>query len=287
MAEINRNTVDRDTLQLILDAQKGNRQSMGLLAERAEGRLLSYIYRLTLDHEVARDLCQQTLVKMVEKIQDLRQLDRFWFWLLRTAMGNVQHYFRDQQREHKVQIAALDKRQWEEATAQDRDGDGLDHVSKLELTELILDVIMQMRLSYRNVLVLRCFEQMSYTEIAALTDCKELRIRVLFYRAKHALRQQLARQGITKSALGAGLTLFGLLTASSKSATATVSATTLDVGVWGTFLGAMGTKAGVIITSSLGTLAVGLTFHKLALALVTIVIILLMGILINLYLQLE
>lgn len=284
---MDRNTVDQGTLQLIFDAQKGNRQSLGLLTEKVEGRLLSYIYRLTLDTEVARDLCQQTLVKMVESIRDLRQPDRFWFWLFRTAMGNTQHYFRDRQREHRVRIAALDKRQWEEAMAENRGDDGLDRAAKLELTELVLDAIMQMRLSYRNILVLRCFEQMSYAEIARLTDAKELGVRVLFYRAKQALRQQLARQGITKSALGAGLTLFGYLTAHSKGATATVSAATLDVGMVGTVVGAMGTKLGILVTSCLGTLALGLTFQRLLLTVVCIGVVLSIGIIVNLYLSFE
>jgi RNA polymerase sigma-70 factor (ECF subfamily) len=282
---MDRNTVDRSTLKLIFDAQKGNRESLGLLTELVEGRLLAYIYRLTLDHEVAQDLSQQTLTKMVESIRGLRQPDRFWFWLFRTAMGNVQHYFRDQQREHRVRLAALDKQRWEEEMAEDRDDDGLDRASRLELAEVVIEAIMQMRLSYRNILVLRCFEQMTYADIAKLTDSKELRVRVLFYRAKHALRQQLARQGITKSVLGVGLTLFGLLTTHSKGTAVTISASTLSVGVSGTIVGAMGTRVGAILTSCLATLVVGFTFQRLVLAVVLLIVFLVFVAILNLLLE--
>jgi RNA polymerase sigma-70 factor (ECF subfamily) len=259
-----RNKVDHSILKLVVDAQQGNRESLGVLAEQVEGRLQSYLYRLTLDQELAQELCQQTIVSLIEKINALRQPEQFWFWLFRTAMGHVQHHFRDQKREHKVRLAALDKRKWEEGLAEDR-GDGLDRIARVELTERVMNVIMQMRLSYRNILVLRCFEQMSYAEIAELMDCKELRIRVLFFRAKHALRQQLARQGVTRTTLATGLTLFGILSTHSKGVSVTVSAATLDVGVMGTLVGALGTKFGIILTSCLGTLLVGLTFQKLLL----------------------
>jgi DNA-directed RNA polymerase specialized sigma24 family protein len=98
-------------LQLVLDARAGHQESLGELAEMAQGRLLSYIYRLTLDYDLTQELCQQTLVKMVERIAQLRQADRFWFWLFRTASGEVQHYYRSERKEEKVRVAALNKRQ--------------------------------------------------------------------------------------------------------------------------------------------------------------------------------
>lgn len=277
---MDKNGLDNKTLQLVLDAQEGDRASLGQLAELAQGRLLSYIYRLTLDYELAQELCQQTQLKMVESIGTLRRADRFWFWLFRTAMGLVQHHYRDLQREYKVQIAALDKRQWEEGLAQVQ-GDGLDQVSRLELTEIVVDVIMKMRLSYRNILILRCFEQMSYAQIAEFMGCKELRVRVLLYRAKHALRQQLARRGITQTALGAGLTLFGLLTLHSKGAATTVSVASLDVGLIGATLGALGTKMGLVLMSCLGTLIVGITLEKAAIAGILCFAVLVMAALVN------
>lgn len=281
---MDRNTLDPKMLRLVLDARNGDRESLGQLAQAVEGRLMSYIYRVTLDYDLAHELCQQTLVTMVESLSRLRQPDRFWFWLFRTAMGQVQHHYREQQRERKVRIAALDKRQWEEGIAEDR-GDGLDSAARVELTDLVVDTIMQMRLSYRNVLVLRCFEQMSYAQIGELLGCKELRVRVLFFRALRALKLELSRQGIARTALGVALGLFGLLTSPSKGVTATVTGSSLDVGVIGSLLGMLGTKMGVFLTSLVSTVLVGITFQKVFLVVLAIVLVILAAALVNLYIR--
>jgi DNA-directed RNA polymerase specialized sigma24 family protein len=60
---------------IITKAQQGDRTSMGLLAEVAEPRLLTYIFRLTLSQDLAEELCQKTLVKMVQSLKTLKNID--------------------------------------------------------------------------------------------------------------------------------------------------------------------------------------------------------------------
>lgn len=249
-------------VQLIRQAQLGDQQSMNRLAEVARERVSAYIYRLTLNRDVTQDLLQETLLKMVESVNELEHPDRFWHWLFRTALGVVQHYYRDRQREHAIQISALSKERLSKYLSEDRD-DGLDRLMRRELSEAIVQAITRLRLTYRNVLMLRCFEQMSYAEIAGLIGCKELRARVLFFRAKHSLRRQLARQGYSKSLLLTALGVFGLITAPTKGASAgTVSAASLDVGLIATVVGTAGTRLGVAIATAIAGVTLGLTVEK-------------------------
>ena len=90
-------------VQLVRQAQLGDRVSLDRLAEGARQRLCAYIYRLTLNHDLAQDLLQETLLKMVENIKELEHPERFWSWLFRTALGNVQHYYRDLAREQAIE----------------------------------------------------------------------------------------------------------------------------------------------------------------------------------------
>jgi RNA polymerase sigma-70 factor (ECF subfamily) len=93
--------------RLVTWARAGDRESLSRLAELAQPRLLPYLYRLTLDYDLAQEICQETLVKMVEGLEGLENVDRFWPWLFRSAMGNVQHYYRDQKRRHMAHLAAV------------------------------------------------------------------------------------------------------------------------------------------------------------------------------------
>jgi len=249
--------------ELIRHAQLGDQQSMNKLAQLVQGRLFAYIYRLTLNYDLAQDLSQETLLRMVESLKELKQAEQFWLWLYRTAMGKVQHYFRDKKQQQMIHLAAVDKERLAEYASQTYD-DGLNSVMRRELSETICQAMARLKFAYRNVLVLRCFEQLSYAEIASLMDCKELGARVLFFRAKHSLKQQLARGGFSKALLLIALGFFGVITTPTKGASAAgmVSAASLDVGLLATLVGAAGTRLGISIMTAITALALTLSFES-------------------------
>jgi RNA polymerase sigma-70 factor (ECF subfamily) len=243
--------------QLVRQAQLGDRQSLDRLAEAVAPRLQAYLYRLTLNHDLAQDLLQETLLKMVERIKELEHPERLWGWLFRTALGQVQHYYRD--RAQEVGFSARSRQRLSEYLAEDHE-DGLSHAMRRELCEATVDAMARLQLTYRNVLSLRCFEQMSYAEIAEALECKELRARVLFFRAKRSLTRQLVRRGFAKGLLVTALGLFGLLTSPGESTSAgVVTASTLSVGAIAKFVGLAGTSSGVAVIVSIAGVSWTLT----------------------------
>jgi RNA polymerase sigma-70 factor (ECF subfamily) len=248
---------------------------MGQLAELAEARLRTYIFRLTLSEDMSEELCQKTLVKMVQSLKTLKKIDRFWIWLLRCAMGEVQHYYRDQKRRHEVETEALNREYFKQYVARNHQ-DGLDQSSRIELSEIIYDAIAQLRFVYRNVLVLRCYEELSFAEIAQFMDCKELRARVLFFRARHALRRHLSRNGFSKEKLLTGLGLFGILTLSSKATTTVCSVKTasMNVGFTATLAGSLGTRLGIVIVTTASALLTCITFRDVIVSIIVVAMIL-------------
>jgi RNA polymerase sigma-70 factor (ECF subfamily) len=210
------------------------------------------------------------LVKMVQSLKTLENINKFWNWLLRHAMGEVQHFYRDQKRRREVEIEALNREFFKEYVARNHH-DGLDQSARIELSEIIHDAIAQLKFTYRNVLVLRCYEELSYAEIAEFMDCKELRARVLFFRAKRALRQHLSRNGFSKDKLLAGLGFFGILTFSGQATATTCSVKTmsLNVGFMAALAGSVWTREGVAIITAASAVLAGITFRE---ALVSIII---------------
>lgn len=251
-------------VELIRQAQLGDRVSLDRLAEGARQRLYAYIYRLTLNHDLAQDLLQETLLKMVENMKELEHPERFWSWLFRTALGNVQHYYRDLAREQAVEFSSISRNRLSKYLSEDHD-DGLNRAMRKELSETIVDAMARLRLTYRNVLMLRCFEQMSFAEIGEIMGCKELRARVLFYRAKHSLSRQLSRRGLGKGLLVTALGVFGLLTAPADSAPAgTITAASLNAGLVATIVGHAGTPSGVAVVVTVAGFSLTLTMEHFA-----------------------
>jgi len=266
-------------VQLVRQAQLGDRVSLDRLAEGARQRLCAYIYRLTLNHDLAQDLLQETLLKMVENIKELEHPERFWSWLFRTALGNVQHYYRDLARAQAIEFSAISRKRLSQYLSEDHE-DGLNRAIRKELSETIVDAMARLRLTYRNVLMLRCFEQMSFAEISEIMGCKELRARVLFYSARHSLGRQLSRRGLGKGLLVTALGVFGLLTAPADGAPAgTVTAASLNVGLVATLVGHAGTPSGMAVVVTIAGFSLTLTMEHfflfaflLGLAAITVVI---------------
>jgi len=273
---------------IITKAQRGDRTSMGQLAEAAEPRLITYIFRLTLSQDLAEELCQKTLVKMVQSLKTLKNIDQFWNWLLRHAMGEVQHYYRDQKRLHEVEIEALNREYFKQYVARNHN-DGLNQLTRIELSEIIYEAIAQLKFTYRSVLVLRCYEQLSFAEIAQLMNCKEFGARVLFYRAKHALRQHLSRNGFRKEMLLTGLGLFGILTLSSKatSTACSVNTASLNVGLAATLAGSLGTRLGITIITAISAILASITYQHLIVSIIVIALIVAGLIIVGLYSSLD
>ncbi len=258
---------------LINHAQLGNQESMSRLAELARERLFAYIYRLTLNHDLTQDLLQETLMEMVKSLKNLEHPDRFWYWLFRTALGKVQHYFRDQGHRRLVQLSAIERERLLERTQADYN-DGLGKLARKELSDAVFEAMRKLKLKYRNILILRCYEQMSYSEIAVLMNSNELQVRVLFLRAKNSLKKRLARRGFSQKFLLTGLALFGLITAPAKAASAasTVSAASVEVGMIATVIGSLFGKVGVVLATvfSAVTLAVSIKAFFCVLAIVCV-----------------
>ncbi len=203
-------------------------------------------------------------------------------------MGEVQHYYRDQKRRHEVEFEALNQEYFKQYVARNH-RDGLDQSARVELSEIMYDAVANLKFTYRSVLVLRCYEELSFAEIAQLMNCKEFGARVLFYRAKYALRQRLSRHGFGKELLLTGLGLFGILTLPTKatSTACSVKTASLNVGVIAALVGSLGTRLGITIITSLSALLAAITFQHLIMSFAIIAMILFGLIIVGLYLGLD
>ena len=239
-------TAEQTLIELVRRAQQGHVQSMNQLAQEVKGRLSAYIYRVTLDPDLTLDLSQETLLAMIKSIDSLNQAERFWPWLYRIAQSKIQQHYRAKQKKTAV-TTSTSYRDFLWQQRDHRQDDGLHRLLQKELSKKTLLAMRQLRQQYRAVLSLRCFEQLPYLDIAVAMQCSEVKARVLFFRAKHALKKQLVREGLSKGMLLTCLGLYGKLTAPADAASATVTVTsaTTKVGVTAAVIATAGTKAGL------------------------------------------
>jgi len=233
-------------IDLVRQAQRGRKDSMNQLAQEVKPRLSAYFYRVTLDQELTQDLSQEAMLSMVKSLSSLQQVDRFWPWIYRIAQSKMQQYYRDKQKKAAIAETAMNE-QILARHNRHHQNDGFHRVQQKELSRKVVLAIKQLRQQYRAVLSLRCFEELSYADIGLALDCSEVKARVLFFRAKQALKKQLGQQGLSKSMLLTCLGVYGKLTAPADAASTAVTVTSAStkVGLTAAMISTAGTKMGV------------------------------------------
>jgi RNA polymerase sigma factor (sigma-70 family) len=252
--------------ELIRQAQLGNKDSIDRLAETVKVHLYGYIYRLTLDYDLTQDILQETILFMLQSLSQIERPDQFWHWLYRTALGKVQHYNRELRHKRAYERSESEQmRIHHQATADYNDG--LTELLRKELSDAVFRAMKRLKLKYRNILVLRCFENLEYSEIAEALNISELQSRVLFFRAKTSLRRQLATDGLGSRYFILALALFGLATTSTRTvATTTITAASLEVGLFPTLVGSLSSKIGLAIIAEIIAIGLALPFQMFLMA---------------------
>ncbi len=242
-----------DIIQLVELAQRGDKLSLERLAGIAGERLRVYVYRLTQDNDLTQEIVQESLLEMCKVLGKLQRSDRFWSWLYGIATNKLHRHYRT---EKALQHAAASEER-RRGSMKERQG-GFENLVGQELKQIVSTAMQKLRTRHKAVLIMRCYDEMSYSEIAESMGCSEFSTRMLFMRAKQALHKELSRNGFGKGSLLAALVIFGKMTAPSKAAAqVTVSAAAMKAGLLATTVGVVTTKTALLSLTAAGVVTAG------------------------------
>lgn len=149
--------------------QQGNREAVSQLLERHTRRVRDYVRMMVKDNDVADDLTQEVLIKVVKVLDEGRYTDkgRFQPWLLRIAHNRVLDYFRAQKQVKTVSESSagfdiLGSKNFAEPSIEDR------LVSEQQAEE-VRQLIELLPAEQREVVKMRYYEGLSFKEIAEHT----------------------------------------------------------------------------------------------------------------------
>jgi len=241
-------------IELVEKARRGDKERLNELAGMARERLRVYVYRLTQNQDLTQEIVQESLLEMCKVLGKLKQTDRFWPWLYGIATNKLHRHYRKEKALRNA--AASEERRLE--PARERQG-GLENLVSQELRQIVSRAMQKLRTRHKAVLVMRCYDDMSYAEIADSMGCTEFSTRMLFVRAKRALQKELSRNGFGKGSLLAALVVFGKMTAPSKAAAAqlTVPIAATKAGVLASLATLATTKTAIISMTAASALTVG------------------------------
>ncbi len=178
-------------IRILAEAQSGSQAGMGRLATLVWDRLFPFVLRTTLNQDATEDILQETLLAMIRGMSSLREHTRFWPWMYRIAWNKTQDAFRRRRLQSLAENSLLQALRHADDT-HGQCSNLLDAKIRDETLQQVTAEVKRLNDQHRDVVELRCYEQLPYTEIASRTDTTPEKARVRFHRAKKSLKQRLA-----------------------------------------------------------------------------------------------
>jgi len=162
----------------------GEASAFASLYEKYKNGVYAYCFRLLRDTETAEDALQSVFTKALESIRTLDDPSAFKYWLFMIARNEVYGMIRRLRSPNRAK--ALD----ESDEPQDPETP-LTHAVQSNQNDILQEQLGQLKPEYREVLILREYEQFSYRELAALTGDTEGSVRARIFKARKALAGKL------------------------------------------------------------------------------------------------
>lgn len=176
---------DKDLLDRI---RRGDNRASGLLFERYRRNLFAYCRQILKDEDLAKDALQEVFTLLMSRRAALDAVKVLRPWLFRVARNCCLMMLRSQRK-----VVPVDEAMgvWDGSTP-------LDLAQENDVRTMVHQALGRMNAAYREVIVLRIFEEMTYAEIAEILEEPLGTIKFRIFKAREALIHHLGPIGVER-----------------------------------------------------------------------------------------
>ncbi len=179
-----KNMTMRDKEKILLQKIKsGDQTAYMTLVSPFRERLFRKAVSMVKDADDAEDIVQDALISGYKSIQNFRAEAGVYTWLYRIVVNKSKDLLSKKKRGREKPMDDTGDNQF----VDEREG----YEKKLELSEeslYLMDKIALLEESYKQVLELRYFENLSYNEIAEIMECNVGTVKSRLFKAKEFLK---------------------------------------------------------------------------------------------------
>ncbi len=175
---------DRSDAEVVADVLGGNTDAFGVLVQRYQQRLYSYLFRFAHHREECEDLVEETFIAAFRKLGTCRTPQRFSSWLFAIAHNLGVNRWRKASRANRFE------EELDDAVSRTVPDGALDPHALFVQREQAKQVelaLQQIPEKYRAVLLLYYYEDLSYREISDTIGISLDLVKTHLFRAKKAL----------------------------------------------------------------------------------------------------
>ncbi|GIV62313.1 MAG: RNA polymerase sigma24 factor [Rhodothermaceae bacterium] len=168
-----------DDNALIEAFQTGDEFAFVSLYNRYKGPVYAFCVKMLLDRTLAQDVMQETFLRVYENRDRLMKSGSFKAWLFTIARNQCLNQLRRKHRQVPLEPDAVPLLRSPDVPAA--------HMEKSEQVELVNRFLERLKPDYREVLILREYQNLSYEEIAAVTRSTLSAVKSRLFKARRKL----------------------------------------------------------------------------------------------------
>lgn len=170
---------------LVVRCQDGDKHAMEALILHYQQWVYNIAYGILGTREDASDMAQEVFLWLWEHIGQFRFRSRFSTWLYRIVTNRCINV-KDQKKRRQTDAMEIDDSQpWAPIDTETPEKS----VLRLEQREILQKALTELKDDYRQVLVLREMQDLSYEELAEVIGCSVGRVKSKLHEARKALRE--------------------------------------------------------------------------------------------------
>lgn len=151
--------------------QEGEERAFNELVTRYQDRLHNFLYRYTHNHQDCEDLVQETFLRVHKSKHSYERIAKFSTWMYTIALNLAKSLYKKKQRMYKVSIHK-DESDPDDREMHIEDNNILqdDALHEKMCMDKLEEALMELPEDFREVVILRDIQQLSYDEISEITD---------------------------------------------------------------------------------------------------------------------
>lgn len=182
-----------DELKIIESCLLGNTKVFSQLIDLYKNMVYNLAYRMSNNRQEAEDISQEAFLRTFQSLAHFNPSYKFSTWLYQITLNII----RDRYKKKELSYVSIDTPVETDDSefypqAPDSSNDPAQVISQVENFKIIQRAILSLSLQYREVVVLRHIQDLSYIEIANILKIPSGTVKIRLHRAREQLKKILA-----------------------------------------------------------------------------------------------
>jgi len=196
---VEKKTPAADTdLEYVALCQKGDTEAFAPLLKRHSGKMLNIAYRMLADYDEACDVTQEAFLAAFRAIGSFKAESAFSTWLYRIVVNSVRNRLKQRQSRKQHESASFDETAecpggCTSCLARTDEGNPQQEMERREREQAVHVCIKALERDYREVVILRDIQGLSYEEIQAILNIPDGTVKSRLSRARLSLKDCLKK----------------------------------------------------------------------------------------------